>query len=105
MLAQPTYFMLNMMFLIGLLMAIGIALILLIASWTGIKMWIFRIRQQRGRLEAYDRTHFPDGRPRPPRGEGICQRCQGAFGDVYFLPSGEKFCARCYGVPDVPPTP
>jgi hypothetical protein len=50
-----------------------------------------------------NRAHFPDGRLRPPRGQGICQKCSGAFDDLYYLPSGEKLCARCYGVPDHPP--
>lgn len=105
MLAQLEHFPLNMMLLLGLLMGFAIAVILLIVFWTGIKLWIFRIRQQRGRSEEHDRAHFPDGRPRPPRGEGICDRCQGAFGSLYFLPTGEKLCAACYGVPDNPQTP
>jgi hypothetical protein len=105
MLSQLEYFSMNMMLLLGLLMAGAIILILIIVSWTGIKLWIFRIRQQRGRTEEYARKHFADGRARPPRDEGICDRCQGAFGDVYYLPSGEKLCAKCYGAKDAPPEP
>jgi hypothetical protein len=105
MLAQPEFFQTNMMLLLGLLMTFGILVVLIIVFWTGIKLWIFRIRQQRGRSEDYCRTHFADGRRRPPRGEGICDSCQGAFGDVYYLPSGKKLCSRCYGESDVPPAP
>jgi hypothetical protein len=103
MLAQPEFFVTNMMLLLGLLMAGAIILILIIVSWTGIKLWIFRIRQQQGRTEEYARKHFSDGRSRPPRGQGICEKCHGAFDELYYLPSGEKLCAKCYGVSDIPP--
>ena len=73
---------------------------LLISIWTGIRVLIFCARLRRAEVEMLESRRFPDGRPRPPRGQGICDKCHGAFDDLYYLPSGEKLCARCYGVPD-----
>jgi hypothetical protein len=65
---------------------------LVVTTWTSIRVWVFCARLRRERRKAQERAYLPDGRPRPPRGQGICGKCQRAFDDVYYLPSGEKLC-------------
>jgi hypothetical protein len=83
----------------GLLLLPGF---LLVTIWTGIRVLIFCARLRRAEAEMVASKRLPDGLPRPPRGQGICQKCHGAFDDLYYLPSGDKLCAKCYGVPDAP---
>ncbi|MBN2561642.1 MAG: hypothetical protein JXQ75_12000 [Phycisphaerae bacterium] len=87
---------LDIRFLIGLLTFLAILFVLTVAVWTGLKIWIHRVRQRRARQEDYERRCHPDGRPRPPMAEGICDACQGAFDTVYHLPKGRRLCPKCY---------
>jgi hypothetical protein len=91
----------NIRLLIGILVALALGLILLIASWTGIKIWLFRKRQALAEEEERRQKIGRDGRPLPPRAAGICQQCQKA-GEVFHLPDGRRFCERCYGSMSIP---
>jgi len=93
---QLDSFALDMRFLLGLIIFLVILFIVVIAAWTGVKVWLFRSRQKREQQRVYARTHLPDGRPIPPTGEGVCEQCQGVFDKVYHLPSGRRLCSECY---------
>jgi len=82
--------------LVGLLIVLAILLVLLIAALTAFKIWLWRARQAFARRVRYQATHGPDGRPYPPTGLGLCDHCQRAFPDVYYLPSGQRLCPDCY---------
>ena len=86
---------LNLHWLIGFLTCLGIVLILVVAAWTGVKIWLLRNRQKLAQRQRREQTHWPDGRPRPPMGEGICDACQTAC-NVYYLPTGRRLCPECY---------
>ncbi len=85
----------NIYLLIGILLALVLALILFIVSWTGIKIWLFRKGQRQEELEERRRRIGRDGRPLPPRAAGICEQCQKA-GDIFHLPEGRRLCSECY---------
>lgn len=93
---SPQTFALNMYFLIGLLIVAGVAIVLIIAFWTSIKIWIWNIRRRKAD-EAEHRRHFrPDGQPYPPASRGVCAGCARALDGVYHLPSGRRLCPDCY---------
>jgi len=50
-------------------------------------------RQKRRRYRAH---HDRSGNPIPPVARGICQSCQQYAAAIYYLPSGERYCKKCY---------
>ena len=50
-------------------------------------------RQQDRRYRAH---HDKAGNRLPPVARGICQSCQQYAAAVYYLPSGDRFCKKCY---------
>lgn len=85
----------NIHLLIGILLALAIGVILVIAVWTAVKIRAFRNQQELAEREER-RTKFDrHGRPLPPRGAGICLKCQKA-GEVFHLPDGRRLCESCY---------
>ncbi len=93
---QLESFGLDMRFLLGLIVFLAILFIVVIAVWTGVKIWLFRMRQKREQRRVYRREHAPNGRRLPPSASGICERCEGVFAKVYHLPSGRRLCPECY---------
>ncbi len=93
---QLEMFGLNMRLLLGLIMALALLFLLVVGTWTGIKIWVFRRRQKRAQHDASIRSRGPDGRPLPPIGEGVCERCQTVSEELYHLPSGRRLCHDCY---------
>ena len=87
---------LSIRWLIGALVCLAIATLFILAICIGLRVWIFRGRQRRGEEELARRKVWPDGRSRPPVGDGMCDRCQQAFAQVYHLPSGRRLCPNCY---------
>lgn len=87
---------LNIRWLIGFLTCLGISLILALVLWIVLRIWLHRTRQRRARREFHDQTRWPDGSPRPPMGEGMCDACQTGCDAVYYLPSGRRLCPACY---------
>lgn len=94
--SQLEMFALNMRLLVGILVFLGLVFVLLFASWTGLKMWTFHVRRRRAEDEARARKYRPDGRPYPPVAAGICEKCGGAFDEVFHLPNGTRRCRSCY---------
>jgi hypothetical protein len=93
---QLESFGLDMRFLLGLIAFLAILFIVVIAVWTGAKIWLFRMRRKREQRRVYRRDHAANGRPFPPSASGICERCEGVFAKVYHLPSGRRLCPECY---------
>lgn len=93
---QLQMFGLNLWFLIELLVCGFFALVLLIASWTGIKIWLFQRGQSRAERENRRRKFDSGGRPIAPSAPGVCHQCGAAFREVHHLPSGERLCPTCY---------
>lgn len=89
---QLTMFGGNIFLLIGLLLMSGIVIFLLIASWTTIKVYLFRKSQRRAEAKYRSERFAPDGTPLPPVRRGICERCNQVRDRVYFLPTGERLC-------------
>lgn len=85
----------NIYLLIGILLALVLGLVLLIASWTGFNIWIFRRKQSDANSEERRKKFDRDGRPLPPRAAGICDRCSQA-GEVFHLPDGGRLCSDCF---------
>jgi hypothetical protein len=87
---------LNMRLLLGLIVFLILLFLVVVGSWTGIRIWVFRRRQKREQHDALIRSHRPDGTPLPPMGEGVCERCQTVSEALYHLPSGRRLCRDCY---------
>jgi hypothetical protein len=92
---QLQTFGLNIHLLIGILLVLSFGAILVIAVWTGVKIWLFRKRQDAAERDVQRRKIGRDGRALPPRGAGLCENCQKA-GDVFHLPDGRRLCESCY---------
>jgi hypothetical protein len=93
---SPQVFALNIYFLIGLLIVLGVVIVLIVAFWTSIKIWIWSVRRRKADEAEHRRRFRPDGRPYPPLARGICQGCARALDEVYHLPSGQRLCPECY---------
>ena len=93
---SPQVFALNIYFLIGLLIAAAVATVLIIAFWTSIKIWIWRVRCRKSETAEHRRRFQPDGQPYPPASRGVCEGCARALNEVYHLPSGQRLCPECY---------
>jgi hypothetical protein len=89
---------LNIFFLVGVLLALGVGMFLLVALLTGLKLWRWSRAERQIRDEYMRERYRPDGQPYPPAARGICDRCGGAFEKVYYLPTGQKLCQYDYDV-------
>lgn len=85
----------NIFLLIGILLALVLGLILLVASWTGFNIWAFHRKRSAADREERRKKFDRDGRPLPPRAAGICERC-GKTGEVFHLPEGGRLCPACF---------
>lgn len=102
-LVDPVTLAINLGIIIGAVIFGVVLLILVVAAWTGVKLGLWRRSRRQAEQEARRRTHGPDGRPYPPAGRGLCDRCQRALDKVYYLPSGERRCPACYAeLPEAP---
>ena len=86
----------NIFVLIGLLLAAGVAVVVIVAAWTGLKIGLWRWRRQQGEAEERRRRIRPDGQPYPPASRGICGDCARVSETVYHQPDGSRLCAECY---------
>jgi len=94
----------------ALLVIIPIVLLLSflgILSLASLRGWLWHRKVKQIEREHYQQTHRADGTAYPPTGRGICQECQKAMDEVFFLPEGMHLCRRCYHKkdPTVPLTP
>lgn len=105
---RQVVFVLNLSLLIGLLVVGALLVVLLIASWTGVKIGLWHWRIRRDQRAARSAALARDGRPYPPSGRGLCQSC-GAIGPVVHPADGSKLCRACYdargNLGDAPPCP
>lgn len=92
---QLQMFGLNIHLLIGILLVLSIGAFLVIAVWTGVKVWLFRKQQETAEREGQRRKIGRDGRALPPRAAGFCEKCQKP-GEVFHLPDGRRLCVTCY---------
>lgn len=92
---QLQTFGLNIHLLIGILLLLTIGAVLVIAVWTGVKVWLFRKQQESAERQVRRSKIGRDGRVLPPRGAGFCEKCQKA-GEVFHLPDGRRLCESCY---------
>ena len=92
---QQTFFV-NLMLLVALLILAVVGFIVLVASWTGLKIGIWHWRRRRTERNEQKRKQRPDGSASLPVGRGLCDRCGTVFSEVYHLPSGERMCPACY---------
>ncbi len=83
--------------LIGILTAATIGFVLIILSWTGIKVAIFRMRQRRGESQDRRKRFDSNGQPRPPRAAGVCDVCGAVFAELNFLEGNRRLCDECIG--------
>lgn len=94
--SQLEMFAQNIRLLIGILMFLGILVIVILGSWTGINFVVFRRRRHAAEREFRSGRFRADGSRLPPRGRGVCQSC-GAAGDfIYYLTDGGRLCDGCY---------
>jgi len=87
---------LNMAIILGGVILLGVAVILVIAIWTGINVAIWMIQRRRAEREFRIKHRRADGKPFPTFIEGVCSRCARGHRRVYFTASGEELCAPCY---------
>ncbi len=92
---QQTFFV-NLMLLVALLIVAVVGFIVLVASWTGLKIGIWRLRQKRAERREQQRKQRPEDKASLPVGRGLCDRCGTPSREVFHLPSGERCCPDCY---------
>jgi hypothetical protein len=93
---QLKMFGLNLYFLIGALLVLGVGAVVLIAAWTGLKIFVWEEQKRSGERAERRRKLRPDGTPLPPASRGLCTACSRAYEQVYHLPGGERLCPTCY---------
>jgi hypothetical protein len=86
----------NIFLLIGLLLAAGLLILLLVAGWTGLNIGLWHWRRRQSEEAEHRRRFRSDGRPYPPAARGICGRCARTCESVYHLPDGVRLCPECY---------
>lgn len=76
-----------------------IALVILAFFLLGwLKVALLRISLEKAAVASRMASIGPDGKPYPPSGRGLCDKCSKVVEKVYFLPSGRRLCKRCYKV-------
>lgn len=93
---NPVMFGRNIYFLIGLLLALGVIVTIIVALWTGVNIGVWHLQRKGAEKRARQRKQLPDGRLLPPATRGLCTRCGRAGDRVYQLPSGARLCPECF---------
>jgi hypothetical protein len=88
----------NIFLLIGLLIASGLVLFLLIGGWTALKIVVWKRRQRHAQAEYRRQRVAPNGQPYPPASRGVCAQCGAYCGAVFHLTTGERLCRRHFDV-------
>lgn len=86
----------NICLLIFLLLIAIVGFALLIATWTGANLFVWRSAQKKAELQAQRAKNDPLGNPLPPATRGICESCQRFSENVLHLPEGRRLCRSCY---------
>ena len=96
--AQLRMFALNIYFLIGALLVLGLLGAMLFAAVVAIRSGLWQLRRKQAEQAEHRRKVQPNGQPYPPAAQGLCDRCGGSFLKVYHLPAGRRFCPECYDI-------
>ena len=94
--ARQEMFFVNLMILVALVILAVVGLIVLVASWTGLKIGIWHFRRKRAEHQEQQRKQRPEDKASLPVGRGLCDRCGTPSRKVFRLPSGERCCPDCY---------
>lgn len=86
----------NICLLIFLLTIAIVGLVLLIATWTGTKIVLWKRAQAQAEADVRRKRVDADGNPLPASGRGICESCQNVSDAVLHLPDGTRRCRACY---------
>ncbi|HUU98319.1 MAG TPA: hypothetical protein VM487_21515 [Phycisphaerae bacterium] len=92
---QQTFFV-NLILLVALLIVAVVGFVVLVASWTGLKIGIWHFRRKRAEREEQQRKQRPEDKASLPVGHGLCDRCGTPSREVFHLPSGERCCPECF---------
>lgn len=87
---------LNTQFLIGVVACLGVGLVFIFMFWTVLRTWLSAIGQRHSQRRFLDRKRDARGNPLPPTAKGLCDRCGTVSETVYYLPSGERLCEKCF---------
>jgi hypothetical protein len=86
----------NVCLLIFLLTIAVVGLVLLVATWTGTKVLVWKRDQARSETE-YRRNRYDEhGMRLPDAGRGVCDGCQSISNEVLYLSDGTRRCRMCY---------
>ena len=86
----------NIYLLIGLLLLLAAVAVVVAALWTGLKIWLWRIRQKRAWQAYRQKSRRADGQKYPPFTGGVCDQCGRVSKKVYHPVSGPRLCSPCY---------
>ncbi|NOX58350.1 MAG: hypothetical protein GXP29_05750 [Planctomycetes bacterium] len=86
----------NLFLLIGTLILSVVAIFLLLAVWTAIKMWIWKRGQKRAQEQYENNRCAEDGTQLPATSRGICTDCGRVQEKVFHLPDGKRLCPTHY---------
>lgn len=89
-------FAMSIRLLVGILVALLLVAVVLISTWTGLRVFLFRRTVRKSEEHEHRRKFRPDGTPYPPRGEGICSQCGKVGKEIFHLPDGRRLCLDCY---------
>ncbi len=89
-------FLSNLCLLAGILVVLTVAIVLVIATWTGLKVGIWEFRRKRAERNEQRRKQLPDDLSSLQIGTGLCDHCCTPSSEVYHLPSGERCCRPCF---------
>lgn len=86
----------NIFLLIGLFLAVAVAVGLIVAVWTGIKICWWKRDERRAQAAYREARYAPDGTRLPRASRGICEACGAASDAVLHLPDGTRLCRQHY---------
>ena len=84
----------NIFLLIGILMALGILLVIVLVSWTGIKVWLFTRGQKDQKKDGVEPEGQGDGLLFRER--GMCEGCGLYLDKIIKLADGGRLCPNCF---------
>jgi hypothetical protein len=86
----------NLCLLLFLIIGGIVTLVLIIATWTGIKLAIFLHRRRVAEEELREKRTWTDEKPFLVDDQGICEGCGHVFNEIFVLRDARRLCAHCY---------
>jgi|GEM_PF-3759381 len=90
-----TSFMESLLILVFLLVGAVLSIVLLIATWTGIKILLWHLSRKREERRMAQRLKRPDGSDYPPHVRGVCTDCGYWFDTVFETEEDVRLCWHC----------